>query len=348
MIKRMMAGAIVAFALVMGTMACAAASDTAPRVLIVGDSVTHGANGDFTWRYFFSKAFGSSIDLVGPNTTTRDGGTYADTTFDQDHAARWGMALWEMMNMPGPTAPRIGDLVANQNPDVIVEQLGVNDFVFMNQTPDSMIQLVREFVAEARAVKSDVDFVLGTVPQTWIANVPAYNAMLPALAAELTTSDSRVVVSSTQAYDMNVDTYDTVHPTKSGDIKIAQGMTAAMNSLGYAGTVVIEAPPVVEEPTVEQPKPIVKPTAPKLRAKAERRGWVKLTWSKVKGSKATRVWFRDVTAKNAWTPLYADLAGSRTSYRMKAFKGHRIAFKVAAVNDAGVSKSSRIVKVRAR
>ncbi len=71
------------------------------RVLIVGDSVTIGDAGDYTWRRFSWKGLeqtGASVDFVGPYRAThdhdkdKDTGTYADPIFDPDHAAKWGLA----------------------------------------------------------------------------------------------------------------------------------------------------------------------------------------------------------------------------------------------------------------
>src|SRR4051794_6230696 len=73
------------------------------RILILGDSVTQGSVGDWTWRYRLWQHFadaGVAVDFVGPsrdlfdrstNTYVPDG--YLDPDFDQDHAARWGNAL---------------------------------------------------------------------------------------------------------------------------------------------------------------------------------------------------------------------------------------------------------------
>src|SRR5690606_27816294 len=123
---------LVAVTLAVGTLAIAApaqAEDPA-RVLIVGDSVTHGSDGVYSWRYFSWKGLeqtGAAVDFVGPHQGTfidgdTWGGGYADPAFDQDHAARWGLSMFEMSHSPSETAPTIGALVAAEDPDVIVEQ----------------------------------------------------------------------------------------------------------------------------------------------------------------------------------------------------------------------------------
>src|SRR3954453_9994943 len=71
------------------------------RILLEGDSLTQGFNGDFTWRYRFDKELvrqGVSANLVG----TRHGpyvragfssSQYADPHFDSDHFAQVSSTL---------------------------------------------------------------------------------------------------------------------------------------------------------------------------------------------------------------------------------------------------------------
>ena len=92
------------------------------RILLVGDSVTQGSAGDWTWRYRLWEhldAAGVEFDLVGPRTDLYDNiagehgsAAYADGEFDRDHAARWGMQV-EVLDVP------IADLVAEHRPDVV-------------------------------------------------------------------------------------------------------------------------------------------------------------------------------------------------------------------------------------
>jgi hypothetical protein len=326
-----------------------AAADPADptRVLIVGDSVTHGDNGDYTWRYFAwqgLQASGADVDLVGPRRGTRaDSGTwaggYADPNFDQDHAARWGMSMWEVLEHTSDTAPRIGDLVAAQDPDVIVETLGVNDFVYLQLSDMAMSGQVRTFVEEARAAKPDVDIVLGSLPQTWIQGVVAYNAALPGLAAEPSTADSPVVATPVAEFVEGVDTYDAAHPTTRGQIKYASAVSTALAELGVGEPFVAPTPavpgphdpaspsppaepaepaepvepvepvepPVTPPSTPSTPAPTIVPSvetqqpefleAPALRARAQRNGWVRLSWTRIDAG-GVRIWVRDVTAKS--------------------------------------------------
>lgn len=276
---------------------CATAADTdePARVLIVGDSVTQGLDGDYTWRYFAARELGSRVDLVGnhngtltPGAVNDWGGTYADPAFDTDHAARWGMALWEMQNTPSTTTPQIRDLVAAYRPDVVVEQLGVNDLDRVGLTADEMVGQVRTFVAEARAAKPDVDVVLGSLPQTWIGDAAAYNAALPSLAAELSTNASRVTATATAPWTRGVDTYDFAHPTTSGQEKLAAVVVDALAPLLPAPAPETVSPVVEPVAAADAPAPsapvIAAPGAPR-KVKALRDGRkARLVWRSVAGA----------------------------------------------------------------
>lgn len=250
----------------------ASADEEPTRVMLLGDSVTQGKDGDYTWRYFAWRGLqqtGAAVDFVGPNTGTHTadipfGGDYADPAFDIDHASRWGMAMWEMLNRPSATAPRMRDLVAGQGPDVIVETLGVNDLAWGQFGEVYVADEVRALVAEARAVKPDVDFVLGGLGQTWLRDVKDYNALLPTLAEELSTPESRVVVAPAPDLTEGVDTYDAAHPTTEGQVKIAASVSAGLEALGIGRTITMPLPSADPEPTGPEPtEPApTEPTAP--------------------------------------------------------------------------------------
>ena len=108
--RKVVAMSVLAACLTVPSSASGAAEVVAPtRVLIVGDSVTHGLSGDHTWRYFSYKGLqktGASVDFVGPHvgTYSDDGwfsGGYADPDFDQDHASRYGLSMFETLFFPG-------------------------------------------------------------------------------------------------------------------------------------------------------------------------------------------------------------------------------------------------------
>jgi ABC-type thiamine transport system ATPase subunit len=123
---------------------------------------------------------------------------------------------------------------------------------------------VADFVGRARAVNPDVDVVVGALPQVWIERVPAYNALLPQVAAELSTPESRVVVTPVADFTRGVETFDDAHPTLLGMRKIAASVSAGLEQLGIGRTVLMPEPGG-EEPPAPSPEPtpsIPTPTPP--------------------------------------------------------------------------------------
>ncbi|HEU5036713.1 MAG TPA: GDSL-type esterase/lipase family protein [Nocardioides sp.] len=280
--------------------ACARGPDEPVRVLLVGDSVTQGSAGDWTWRYrLWEHLRDADVDLVGPDEMVAGPPPgppsldYAAPDFDRDHASRWGKSF-EDTDWP------IDRLVGLFDPDVVVELLGINDAVWRGEPTPVLLDRAAEFVAGARAANPDVDVVLGELPQTWYAGVPAYNAGLADLAERLDDDGSRVVVASTTGDDFtqDVDTYDPVHPSASGEVKIAAGVADALAGLG------IGKPYPRPLPEVE-PVPI----RPAVLTAEPRPGAALLSWEAPPGGWTTYVWRRDLSRGEDWQRLPLGVPG---------------------------------------
>ena len=272
------------------------------RILLVGDSVTQGSAGDWTWRYRLWRHLvgtGVRVDFVGPRDDLLDNVTgefgshaYLDPGFDQDHAARWGMFF------AGQDRP-IGELVDEYHPDVVVELLGVNDLAWTDASPEGVMQDARQFVADARAADPDVDVVLGVLPQTWITGVERYDEGLSVLAAELDTHASSIVTATPPApFVEGVDTWDTAHPTASGEVKVAAGVADALAGLGIGA---------------EYPRPLpdvpLGPRIPADLAATPGDGQAELSWVSPPGATAEYVWLRDTTNGEDWSRLPFPIPG---------------------------------------
>jgi hypothetical protein len=299
-----------------------AAHEDAPlRVLIIGDSVSIGSAGDWTWRYRLWKhltAGGVAVDFVGPyddlydNVANRPGAqTYNDPAFDGDHAARWGLTFAFPVD-------DIGDLVEIYEPDVVVESLGVNDLTFLAREPDSVAGDVRSFVATARLADPEVDVVLGRQPQTWYDGVPAFNSLLDQAAAELDDEVSRVAVAALdEGFTNRAHTWDTGHPNAQGELRIAAAVADALAELGVA------EPFPRPLPTV----PLGPRRAPVLAAHATD-GGAALRWTGPPGADRELVWMRDVSAGAPWRQLPGPVLEPFTGVHSVSglLNGHRYAF----------------------
>lgn len=209
------------------------------RVLLFGDSITHGRNGDWTWRYRLWQRLQDSgahgIDFVGPADDLHSASdNYRDPMFDRDHASRWGTRL-------GSPAYSPGELGRVYRPDVVVVELGVNDLRH-DATPAEVEESMRVTVEELREAAPGVDVVVVHVPVVTVAGATELNVRYDRLAAELDSEDERVLVAPADVgfvpdpAVLGSDSYDGLHPSASGELKIATAVAGALVQLGIGVT----------------------------------------------------------------------------------------------------------------
>src|SRR5215469_6230481 len=125
-----------------------------PRIMIVGDSVTQGSAGDYTWQfrlYEHLRTDGVRPRMVGPygwlfnNVANKQRDeSYADPHFEHANDATWGMALFREKNV-------IGGKVATYRPEYLLVLLGLNDLFWYGFGKPQMTQNLASFIAAARA-----------------------------------------------------------------------------------------------------------------------------------------------------------------------------------------------------
>jgi len=201
------------------------------RIMLAGDSITQGFDGDFTWRFRLFEEFvrqAVPVDFVGPRQYPYGGhDLYLESGWDSDHDALGGSTL-------AGNVGSIGADVATYQPDVLVAEYGTNDLVGAGATAEELLASWRAYVANARAARPGLTIVLGEVATPKAKARDAANAGLHALAAELTTAESPVVVADLDSpdWDASRDTRDLVHPNPTGETVIAQKMAEALAGLG--------------------------------------------------------------------------------------------------------------------
>lgn len=196
----------------------------AVKLLIVGDSITQGAEGDYSWRYrlweWIRASPATNVTFVGPylgtfpppdappppqpqpttpGLETRTWGGYAwdvDRSFldenGREHFAHWGRQAAQIRFF-------IGDVVSTYRPDYVLVALGFNDLAWISG-PEGTIESMRELIGNARAAKGDVRFAVANVPQRtgipgWKdlpTRTDVYNGMLEDLIGELTSAESPI------------------------------------------------------------------------------------------------------------------------------------------------------------
>ncbi|WP_329124800.1 GDSL-type esterase/lipase family protein [Streptomyces sp. NBC_01465] len=229
-------------------------------LMIVGDSISHGSSGDWTWRYRFWKHLqqcGVAVDFVGPYKTldnirteeTGDGdNTYADTEFDRDHAAKWGQPY-----LVAKTT--VQEYVETYRPDFVLVLLGINDLVWYDTDPDQFEANLREFIANARAGHHAVRLVLGTILETaratedfvFAKRVSKCNDRIRAVAAELRLPLSPIEVADTAVEFVAAEhTWDDTHPNPNGEVRIAAAFADVLAQRFQIGATYPRPYPVLE------------------------------------------------------------------------------------------------------
>lgn len=257
------------------------------KVMAVGDSITHGAVGDQTWRWYVDQHLRSqqvAFDFVGPSDTLWSplGPAPAAPGFDPDHAAIWGDSFVVPLGA-GPV-----ELVAAHEPDVVVLALGTNDLHWYQQTSSATLQRATDWIERARQVRPHLDVVVLGVPGQSPEQV-AYNGALGAWAEELTVEGARTVHApwpqdyrASAGPDDEGDTWDSVHPNESGQAKLA---TALARSLAEVGLGSVDAPPLTAQPEGPATRPVV-------GAWSFLDGHRTLQWELPPGADSADVWLR--------------------------------------------------------
>jgi lysophospholipase L1-like esterase len=192
-----------------------------------GDSITEGADGDATYRYFLWHALvnaGYSVDLVGSMSGVRNGlPKYPD--FDQNHEGHSG---WR--------ADRMANAVTNwatwSTPDIVLLHAGTNDLI-QAQTVASTIVDLTNIVKRMRNVNPQTTFLIAQIiPIVGLeAQVQDFNREIAQLAAVMNKDNSRVVaVDLFTDFDPALDLKsDGIHPTETGFQKMASHWVEAVS-----------------------------------------------------------------------------------------------------------------------
>ncbi|MBR8740499.1 GDSL-type esterase/lipase family protein [Nocardiopsis sp. MG754419] len=225
------------------------------RLMLAGDSMTHGADGDRTWRYHLwnhLEPHVDGLDFVGPYTAPAtpeqivppemvgadpsegdpDSVDYRDPDFDQDHNARWGRTLAD-------ATTTITSDVAEHRPDVLCVMIGLNDLLYP-VTDREMEERIRAYVEGAREANPNIRVLFAqALPITmaerdegFALRLYVYNELVHKLTRELSSARSPVVgldLAGAESWNVETDTYDGTHPNDAGELKIAAGFADALS-----------------------------------------------------------------------------------------------------------------------
>ncbi|KAH8897348.1 SGNH hydrolase [Thozetella sp. PMI_491] len=239
------------------------------RILVVGDSISEGWEGAYTWRYrlwqwfrdnhvdtvFLGPYNGTApapsdlsspvwITMSEPVTRSYDpplekvNGGYAldiDPAFLESgsaHFAFWGRAAWQVEEM-------IAEQIRKYRPDYVLVELGFNDLGWTSTVPKTIISM-GHLIANARAVEPKLRFAISNVPQrTQIEDglpedTREYNDKLRKEIAGWSTSESPVeLVEFEEVYSCGLagcpSGYDGLHPNYRGEFELAYAFTKTLH-----------------------------------------------------------------------------------------------------------------------
>ncbi|MCP3821865.1 GDSL-type esterase/lipase family protein [Streptomyces sp. A3M-1-3] len=226
------------------------------RFMFVGDSMTIGRAGDYTWRYrmwqHLCASFGGPFEIVGPRTAVYDtfaeapeapdapvSHDYADPGFPPDarrHLAGWGEG-WQHM------APVIGETVATHRADILLVSLGLIDLGFYTDSTETAAN-ARRFITAAREANPHIRAVLlPVIPNVraesdapFAAECDRFNVLLAKAVADLDSPSAPLLLASRpEAYDIHRDTYDGTHPNASGEHRLAGAFADALHQAWGVG-----------------------------------------------------------------------------------------------------------------
>lgn len=246
------------------------------RVLIVGDSISAGYQGDWTWRYRIYDWFESqsvNVQFVGPYvgtlappppsspqppplygaTSTNSAGSaspintggYADNiTWNSNHFAVWGRAAATDKSL-------IQNIVTTYTPDLILLLLGFNDIGWFYSDAQGTLDSVYTLMMNARTANPNIKMAIANIPmrsslRAGRADLPIktneYNEALTRAIPQWNTTQSPIaLVDLRGSYSCELTAcpagYDGLHPNAYGEYEIAHAFCVGLiNGLGIGNS----------------------------------------------------------------------------------------------------------------
>lgn len=266
--------------------------DGALKVMVAGDSMTQGLEGDWTWRYRIWQWFRNNninMQFVGPYKGTNppetahqpqppplygtpvqnkpwpQHGGYAqgaDQGFlsNDDHFAIWGRAAAVSKGL-------IKAAMEQSSADLILVMLGFNDMGWFYSDAYGTIDSIGTLVNNARAVNPRVKFAIATVPQRkflggredLVQNTNVFNNLLPDSIKRWTSDQSPIhLVDLASKYECRPGGcpagYDGLHPNAWGEYLIASAFSETLVNDFKLGSRAL-AVPARDSPSVQRNLP---------------------------------------------------------------------------------------------
>lgn len=209
------------------------------RILPLGDSITQSDAQHLGYRYVLWKMLidaGKQFDFVGsmnPAQGERPPGwsDYQGQAFDADHEGHSGWTAGDLLDGCSwePEKGKLSDWLKSYTPDIVLLHIGTNDAFHMVPT-DLTVEKIGAIIDLLRPANPNVTVFLAKIiplagewARDYNANIVTLNGRMDGIAAAKTTATSKVVViDQYSGFDGENDTYDSIHPSDSGAVKMAQ------------------------------------------------------------------------------------------------------------------------------
>ncbi|EFE40581.1 hypothetical protein TRV_04630 [Trichophyton verrucosum HKI 0517] len=266
------------------------AGDKGLKLIVVGDSMTQGHEGDWTWRYRIWQWFREqnvTITFVGPYTGTvqpdrpkppsppplygspkpRQGvkvdGGYArgvSADFDSHHFAVWGRTAALDKDL-------IEDVLMAHPADLMLLMLGFNDLGWLQSDALGTLRSIKTLVDNARRVNPFLKLAIANVPQRLMiggredlpCSTREYNNLLRCAIPQWSTADSPIhLVEVCEDYGCGPDGcpagYDGLHPNATGEYEIARAFSLTLVRDFNIGSAPLVIPKNVPKRSLPRPK----------------------------------------------------------------------------------------------
>jgi lysophospholipase L1-like esterase len=201
------------------------------RIMVVGDSLSHGYAGDWSWRFWVSRELhrqGVATDFVGPHRLPYRGTRYERAIpWDDDHAAAAGSTIDAHLGL-------IAGEMRRYKPDVLVVELGYNDLA-RGDDAATIVHQLQELVQRARLAFPTIRVLLSEITSTrsheYDATAAAVNAQMSAWAPLNAVTMVNVMTGrgpGNLAWDPVRYTWDGLHPNAAGQTLFAQRVAEAL------------------------------------------------------------------------------------------------------------------------
>jgi hypothetical protein len=204
------------------------------RILPLGDSITQADANHLGYRYrLWVKLVDAGIDFdfVGSLRSNHLGNPqwplHKDRLFDRDHEGHWGWRADEILGGPAEQEKNsLSEWLKGYTPDIVLMHLGSND-VLQYQDVAGTAKELRQIIKALRADNPHVIILLAKLIPTRAppinARIEELNAQIAKIPASMGTAESPVIIvdqySGFRAED--IDASDWIHPTRSGEDKMA-------------------------------------------------------------------------------------------------------------------------------